>query len=115
VVLCSGKLFWDLLAKRRKEELTHVAIVRVEQLYPLPQEEINAALAAYPNATDIVWAQDEPANQGPWSHVALGLTQLPDTLRLRRVSRRHAASPAAGSHKVHEAEQKALVEAALKD
>ncbi|MCW2621278.1 MAG: 2-oxoglutarate dehydrogenase, subunit, partial [Frankiales bacterium] len=116
VVLCSGKLFWDLLAKRRKQELTHVAVLRVEQLYPLPADEVNAALAAYPHAEDLVWAQDEPANQGPWTHIAMNLPQsLPDHLHLRRVSRRHAASPAAGSHKVHEAEQQALVEAALND
>ena len=115
VVLCSGKLFWDLLAKRRKEGLTDVALVRVEQLYPLPADEVGAALAAYPNASDLVWAQDEPANQGAWAHMALGLPEtLPDHLHLRRVSRRHAASPAAGSAKVHEAEQVALVEAALR-
>ncbi len=114
VVLCSGKLFYDLLAKRRKLELTNVAIVRVEQLYPLPTDEVNAALEAYPSTEDLVWAQDEPANQGAWAHMALGLPDaLPEHLHLTRVSRRHAASPAAGSAKVHEAEQAALVEAAL--
>ena len=114
VVLCTGKLFWDLLARRRKAGLTNVALVRVEQLYPLPTDEVNAELAGYPNVTDLVWAQDEPANQGAWAHLALGLPQgLAAHLHLRRVSRRHAASPAAGSAKVHEAEQQALAEAAL--
>jgi 2-oxoglutarate dehydrogenase E1 component len=116
IVLCSGKLFWELLARRDKDGLDDVAIVRIEQLYPLPADEVNAALAAYPNASDLVWAQDEPANQGAWTHLALNLPQsLPDHLHLRRVSRRHAASPAAGSAKVHAAEQAALVEAALTD
>ncbi|MCW2585718.1 MAG: kgd, partial [Frankiales bacterium] len=112
VVLSAGKVFYDLAAGRRKREDTSVALVRVEQLYPVPGAQIAAALAQYPNATDLVWAQEEPANQGAWSHIALSLPEsLPDEVRLRRVSRRAAASPAAGSSKVHEAEQAALVEA----
>ncbi len=112
VVLCTGKVFYDFAAARRKSEDKTVALVRVEQLYPVPGEQVRAALAAYPNATDVVWAQEEPANQGAWSHIALSLPELlPDDVRLRRVSRRAAASPAAGSSKVHEAELAALVEA----
>ena len=115
VVLCSGKVFYDLLAARRKTGADDVALVRVEQLYPLPAEELADVLAGYPAADDLVWAQEEPANQGPWSHIALALPDhLPEHLRLRRVSRRPSASPAAGSSKVHEAEQVALVEAALR-
>jgi 2-oxoglutarate dehydrogenase E1 component len=112
VVLCSGKVYYDLAAARRKAEDTSVALLRVEQLYPLPGAQIRDALAAYPNATDVVWCQEEPANQGAWAHIALSLPeQLPAEIRLRRVSRRASASPAAGSSKVHEAEQAALVEA----
>jgi len=112
VVLCSGKVFYDLAATRRKAGDTSVALVRLEQLYPLPGAQIRDALAAYPNATDVVWAQEEPANMGAWSHVALSLPeQLPAEVRLRRASRRASASPAAGSSKVHEAEQTALLEA----
>jgi 2-oxoglutarate dehydrogenase E1 component len=112
VVLCSGKVFYDLAAARRKAEDKSVALVRVEQLYPVPGAQVRDALAAYPNATDVVWAQEEPANQGAWAHIALSLPeQLPDDIRLRRVSRRASASPAAGSSKVHEAEQAALVQA----
>ncbi len=71
-------------------------------------------LAGYPSLQDVVWVQEEPANQGAWSHIALSLPEfLPEHLRLRRVSRRASASPAAGSSKVHAAEQAALVEAAL--
>ena len=114
VVLCSGKVFYDLLAARRKAQRTDVALVRMEQLYPLPAEEVQDVLARYSAARDLVWAQEEPANQGAWSHVALSLPEhLPEHLPLRRISRRHAASPAAGSSKVHEAEQVALVQAAL--
>ncbi len=114
VVLCSGKVFYDLLAARRKAGRDDVAVVRMEQLYPLPAEEVEDVLAHYSSATDLIWAQEEPANQGAWSHVALSLPDhLPERLRLRRVSRRPAASPAAGSSKVHEAEQVALVQAAI--
>jgi 2-oxoglutarate dehydrogenase E1 component len=111
VVLTAGKVFYDLLAARRKSGDTATALVRLEQLYPLPGAEVAAALAPYTNAPDIVWAQEEPANQGAWSHVALSLREhLPSSATLRRVSRKAAASPAAGSSKVHEAEQAALIE-----
>jgi 2-oxoglutarate dehydrogenase E1 component/2-oxoglutarate decarboxylase len=112
VVLTAGKVHYDLAAARRKSGDTSVALLRVEQLYPLPGAQIREALAAYPNATDVVWAQEEPANMGAWSHVALSLPeQLPAGTPLRRISRRASASPASGSHKVHEAEQAALVDA----
>jgi 2-oxoglutarate dehydrogenase E1 component len=114
VALCAGKVFYDLLAARRKSEVASVALVRVEQLYPLPSEELADALGAYPDVRDIVWAQEEPANQGAWSHMALSLPDhLPEGVSLRRVSRPAGASPAAGSSKVHEAEQVALVQAVL--
>ncbi len=111
VVLSAGKVYYDLAAARRKNEDKTVALVRVEQLYPVPGTQIAAVLAAYPNVTDVMWAQEEPANQGAWSHIALSLPEhLPEGATLRRVSRKAAASPAAGSSKVHEAEQAALVE-----
>jgi 2-oxoglutarate dehydrogenase E1 component len=113
VLLCSGKVFYDLLEAREQRGLTDVAIVRIEQLYPLPIEETRAALAGYPNAEDFVWVQDEPANQGAWSHIALNLLEHLDGVRLRRISRPAAAAPAAGSNKVHGWEQQALIEAAL--
>ncbi len=114
IVMTAGKVHYDLLSARRKAEGSKVALLRVEQLYPLPDEEIADALALYPNASDIVWCQEEPANQGAWSYIALNLPEsLPEGKRLRRVSRKAGASPAAGSSKVHEAEQAALVAAAL--
>ena len=77
VLLVSGRLYYDLLAARQKTGDKKTAIVRVEQLYPLPAEEIDAELAKYPNA-DVVWAQDEPANQGPWPFIGLNLPQALD-------------------------------------
>jgi 2-oxoglutarate dehydrogenase complex dehydrogenase (E1) component-like enzyme len=117
VVLTTGKVHYDLLSARRKTTESgsgsSVALVRVEQLYPLPGEEIADALATYPQATDVVWAQEEPANQGAWQYVALALPEhLPAGRTLRRLSRKAGSSPAAGSSKVHEAEQAALISAA---
>ncbi len=114
MVLTTGKVHYDLLAARRKAEDSSVALVRVEQLYPLPGEEIADALAGYPNATDVVWTQEEPANQGAWQYIALALPEhLPEGRVLRRLSRKAGSSPAAGSSKVHEAEQAALTTAAF--
>jgi multifunctional 2-oxoglutarate metabolism enzyme len=114
VVLCSGKVFYDLVARRESEGSTDTAIVRVEQLYPLPAEQIREALERYPNAEDVVWVQEEPANMGAWQFMAVNLPEhLPAGRRLRRVSRRASASPAVGSAKVHEVEQRELVAEAL--
>ncbi|GAA1734272.1 multifunctional oxoglutarate decarboxylase/oxoglutarate dehydrogenase thiamine pyrophosphate-binding subunit/dihydrolipoyllysine-residue succinyltransferase subunit [Luedemannella helvata] len=113
VLLCSGKVFYDLLQARGERGITDTAIVRLEQLYPLPVEEIKAVLRRYGNAKDIVWVQEEPANQGGWSFIALNLLEHLDGIPLRRVSRPAAAAPAGGSAKTHDAEQAALIEAAL--
>ena len=114
VVLTAGKVYYDLLAARRKAGDTATALLRIEQLYPLPGEQISDALAGFPQARDVVWVQEEPANQGAWAHMALNLPDhLPEGTTLRRVSRKAAASPAAGSSKVHEAEQAALVTSAF--
>jgi 2-oxoglutarate dehydrogenase E1 component/2-oxoglutarate decarboxylase len=115
VVLCSGKVFYDLLKERDKGTgAGRTAILRLERLYPHPLAEVAAALERYPNAQDVVWVQEEPANMGAWPTLALALPEvLPAGRALRRVSRRAAASPAVGSAKAHEAEQNALVAAAL--
>ena len=75
VLLCSGKVYYDLLQARAERGITDTAIIRMEQLYPLPVEEIKAALAQYPNAEDFAWVQEEPANQGAWSFIALNLLE----------------------------------------
>ncbi|MGA8112554.1 MAG: multifunctional oxoglutarate decarboxylase/oxoglutarate dehydrogenase thiamine pyrophosphate-binding subunit/dihydrolipoyllysine-residue succinyltransferase subunit, partial [Actinocatenispora sp.] len=113
VLLCTGKVYYDLLAAREERGITDVALVRLEQLYPLPIEETRAAIGRFPNADDFVWVQEEPANQGAWSHIALNLLEHLDGIRLRRISRPASAAPAAGSNKVHGWEQAALLEAAL--
>jgi 2-oxoglutarate decarboxylase len=110
VLLCSGKVAYDLLAQRESEGRADVAIVRVEQLYPLPAEQIRAELERYPNANDIVWVQEEPMNMGAWQFMAVNLPEhLPQGRTFRRVSRRASASPAVGSAKVHDVEQRQLV------
>jgi 2-oxoglutarate dehydrogenase E1 component len=113
VLFCSGKVFYDLLAARNERGLTDVAIIRLEQLYPLPVDEVRNVLASYPGAEDYVWVQEEPANQGAWSFIALNLLEHLDGVRLRRISRPAAAAPAVGSTRTHEAEQAAIIDAAL--
>ncbi|MDQ0825192.1 2-oxoglutarate decarboxylase [Arthrobacter sp. B2I5] len=111
VLLVSGRLYYDLLSTRQKTGDKTTAIIRVEQLYPLPHEEIAAELAKYPNA-EVVWAQDEPANQGPWPFIGLNLPEVLDR-RVRLVSRPASASTAAGSMKRHAAEQDVLLKQAF--
>jgi 2-oxoglutarate dehydrogenase complex dehydrogenase (E1) component-like enzyme len=109
VLLCSGKVAYDLGAHREAEGIADTAIVRVEQLYPLAGEQVRQAMARYPEAQDVVWVQEEPANMGAWQFMALHLPEYLDGRPLRRVSRRASASPAVGSAKVHEVEQRQLV------
>jgi len=116
VLLCCGKLYWELAAAREKRNITDTAIVRIEQLYPVPDRRLGAVLDRYPNAEDIRWVQEEPANQGPWPFLGLMLPeQLPRLAGFTRVSRRRMAAPAAGSSKVHEVEQAALIDTAFRD
>ncbi len=116
VVLCSGKIYYDLLAARTEAGRSDVAIVRLEQLYPLPGEEIAAELAKYPDA-QLIWAQEEPANQGAYPFIALNLPERlaahGDTRQLYRASRRASASPAVGSASVHDKQQREVVATAL--
>ncbi|TML22532.1 MAG: multifunctional oxoglutarate decarboxylase/oxoglutarate dehydrogenase thiamine pyrophosphate-binding subunit/dihydrolipoyllysine-residue succinyltransferase subunit, partial [Actinobacteria bacterium] len=113
VLFCSGKVYYDLLQARTERQIEDTAIVRLEQLYPLPIEEIRAVLRTYAGASDFAWVQEEPANQGAWSFIALNLLEHLDGVSLRRISRPSAAAPAVGSIKLHDAEQSALLEAAL--
>ncbi|HUP99214.1 MAG TPA: multifunctional oxoglutarate decarboxylase/oxoglutarate dehydrogenase thiamine pyrophosphate-binding subunit/dihydrolipoyllysine-residue succinyltransferase subunit [Aeromicrobium sp.] len=114
VLLCSGKVTWDLVAERTKREDTRTAIIRLEQLYPRPLEEVNEILAGFANATEVRWVQDEPANQGPWPHVALHFPgNLERDLPLNLVARSESSTTAVGSHNRHVEEQEALMEQAF--
>lgn len=114
VIICSGKVYYELLAKRREDKLNDVAIIRLEQLYPFPEDACKKILAAYKQATEIVWCQEEPQNQGAWISVQPSLAALlTKGQTLRYAGRTVAASPASGYHAVHEREQEELVAQAL--
>ena len=116
VVLCSGKIYYDLVSARREKKINNIAIVRLEQLYPFPEESFKAELAKYPKATEIVWCQDEPRNQGAWYWIASRqhlARSLNDKQHLLLVSRPASASPAVGYLAKHNAQQKVLIESAL--
>lgn len=110
VLLCSGKIYYELAAEQEKRAAKDVAVLRVEQLYPVPARKLTEALDRYPNATEVRWVQEEPANQGAWPFFGLALPELlPERFAVKRVSRRPMAAPSAGSSKVHEVEQRELI------
>jgi 2-oxoglutarate dehydrogenase E1 component len=113
LIFCSGKIYHDLVAERDRLGEHTTAIARVELLYPLPIDKMQEVAAAHPNA-NLLWVQDEPANQGPWSYIALRTSEAHGghgfgSRTLRRISRRATASPATGNHHLHEEEAKALM------
>jgi 2-oxoglutarate dehydrogenase E1 component len=114
VVLCSGKVYFDLLKARREVKADTVAVVRLEQLYPFPSEEYEAILRKYSNAHEIVWCQEEPQNQGSWYQIRHRLqSKLGPLDELLYAGRAGAAAPATGISALHEQQQKNLVTAAL--
>jgi 2-oxoglutarate dehydrogenase E1 component len=114
VVMCTGKVYFDLLQARRTRELAHVALVRIEQLYPFPRADFDAVVDRYPNATLFVWCQEEPQNQGAWDQVKHRFHGLHNGRReLIYTGRPSAAAPATGYHQVHQEEQEKLVDDAL--
>ncbi|MFI6868670.1 multifunctional oxoglutarate decarboxylase/oxoglutarate dehydrogenase thiamine pyrophosphate-binding subunit/dihydrolipoyllysine-residue succinyltransferase subunit [Nocardia sp. NPDC050406] len=115
VLLTSGKLYYELVAQKNKNNRDDVAIVRVEQLYPIPKFRLNEALEGYADATDLVWVQEEPANQGAWPFFGLNLPEiLPARFgKLRRISRRAMSAPSSGSSKVHAVEQQEIIDEAF--
>ncbi|HEU4624211.1 MAG TPA: 2-oxoglutarate dehydrogenase E1 component [Steroidobacteraceae bacterium] len=114
VVFCSGKVYFDLLRARRKDNIRDVALVRIEQLYPFPAEEYEAVLKTYANVRELVWCQEEPQNQGAWFQIRHRLQDLAGHHRdVFYAGRAPAAAPATGLIKIHEAEQAALIDAAL--
>ena len=117
VVLCSGKVYYDLLERRRNEEKEEVAIVRIEQLYPFPSEDLLDVLSVYPKFTDVVWCQEEPMNQGAWycsqHHMREVLREINPKIYLNYAGRPASAAPACGYASVHVEEQNKLVSEAL--
>jgi 2-oxoglutarate dehydrogenase E1 component len=110
VVFCTGKLYYELLEQRDAGNLKHVALVRIEQLYPFPMQQFEAVLKKYNKAKQFVWAQEEPENMGAWMYL---LRKLRHLTNLEVVARAESGSPATGSSKRHAVEQKALVAKAL--
>ncbi len=120
VVLCQGKIYYELLAYRRENNIKDTALVRIEQLYPFPSEAFAEAINQFPNAKEVVWSQEEPRNQGAWYWLASRqyLVNVLAKRRLLLVARPAAASPAVGYYATHNAQQKAILEnsfGAIKD
>jgi multifunctional 2-oxoglutarate metabolism enzyme len=115
ILLCSGKVYYDLLAKREETRRNDVAIIRLEQLYPFPMQRLNDVLSRYSDMAEIYWVQEEPENMGAWNFVEEQLQDLVTAKKriLKYVGRSLAASPAAGAHKVHTEQQQQLVEEAF--
>ena len=110
VLLCSGKIYYDLAERREERNKQDVAIIRIEQLYPLARKQLNEFLSKYPNA-EIVWVQEEPANMGAWWHI---LYRLGREYNIRYIGRKASASPATGFYGVHRQEQAAIINEAFK-
>ncbi len=117
ILVCSGKVYFDLLEARRAQQIDDIAIVRVEQLYPFPREELKQAIEGYPNAKEVVWVQEEPRNQGAIAYLLEGLhlfSCLHEPQQLVIVARPYSASPAVGSYAKHVEQQQQLVSEALR-
>ncbi|MCB1054020.1 MAG: 2-oxoglutarate dehydrogenase E1 component, partial [Acidobacteria bacterium] len=117
ILLCSGKVYYDLAAARAEREIRDIAIVRLEQYYPLSRDLLEAALDPYPNGTPVVWVQEEPRNMGAWVYLRIHLGhQLFDRWPFEEgITRQESASPATGSATAHKHEQKELIDRALGD
>jgi len=116
IIFCAGKLYYEILNKRRENKIRNTVIVRIEQLYPFPLEEVQLMINKYSGAREIVWAQEEPKNQGAWFYIQSRRNIqacLQDDHTLRYAGRRYSASPATGSLHIHREQQQLLIEDAL--
>jgi 2-oxoglutarate decarboxylase len=115
ILLTSGKLYYELAARKAKDHRDDVAILRIEQLYPLPKRRLSNTLDGYPNTEEYFWVQEEPANQGAWPTFGLVMPELlPDHLSgIKRISRRAMSAPSSGSSKVHAVEQQEIIDEAF--
>ena len=114
IVLCAGKVYYDLLEIREHFKISNIAIIRIEQLYPFPTVELRQLLESYSNASDIVWCQEEPRNQGAWYQISHRIREcLAPEQELSHVSRDEAPSPAVGNYRVHMKQQDQVISEAL--
>ena len=117
LIVCGGKVYYDLLDERRKNNLINVAIIRIEQLYPFPDSEMFSAISNFSNLENVIWCQEEPKNQGAWYHTHHRLRRVLDMLNmdlnLEFIGRKSSASPAVGYMSLHLKQQKELVYSAL--
>lgn len=114
VLLCTGKVYYDLLERRQQLEAKNVSIVRVEQLYPLTDEELMASLSEYSTGCDLLWVQEEPLNMGAWPYLKFNYGDaIGERFKLRCLTRAESASPSTGSHSAHKLEQEDLLQAAF--
>ena len=114
LVVCSGKVYFDLAKARTEKKLSDVAIIRLEQLYPFPHKAIATELKKYPKLEEVVWCQDEPQNQGAWFFVQHNLLEnMSDGMKLAYSGRPASASPACGYAHLHQEQQKSLLNAAF--
>jgi len=110
IVMCSGKVYYDLLTRRREEEIDDIAVVRVEQLYPFPYTQLKDEVHKYPNAQEYIWCQEEPRNQGAWYNIKHRLERVVgENNGLRYAGRPASPSPAVGYHSRHIKQQRRLV------
>jgi 2-oxoglutarate dehydrogenase E1 component len=115
IILCSGKVYYELLSKRRSKKHTDFAIIRVEQLYPFPGPELNKVLQCYTATKELVWVQEEPKNQGAWDFVKPRIPAMLDKdWNLHYVGRESSSAPAVGSAKLHAVQQHDLINRAIK-
>jgi 2-oxoglutarate dehydrogenase E1 component len=114
LLMCTGKVYYDLLEAREEKKIDDVAIMRIEQLYPLSTEELMQALSGLAEGKELFWVQDEPTNMGAWPYLKLNFgDELADRFQLRRVSRVESASPSTGSMAAHKLEQSELIDEAF--
>jgi len=118
VILCSGKIYYELLHQRQEDQREDLAIVRIEQMYPFPEQDLAEVLAVYPNLEELTWVQEEPLNQGVWyscnHHMHNVIEMLDKPLRLTKVARCAAAAPAAGHMQLHTEQQQKVITLALR-
>jgi 2-oxoglutarate dehydrogenase complex dehydrogenase (E1) component-like enzyme len=114
LLLCSGKVYYDLLAEREKRKQSQTAILRIEQLYPFPEWNLSKIISGYEQAREIFWVQEEPRNMGAWNFISRHIeANISIGRSLRYIGRPESASPASGSHKTHQKEQAKILHEAF--